>query len=103
MSEKASLRLVQGSGKPPRGDVLPRSLPPAGISREEAAAFVGVSASLFDEMVDDGRMPGPKRINGRVVWSVRKLTLAFEALPDADGGNSWEAICGSSSKTGPEA
>lgn len=83
-----------------RGDVLPRSLPPAGISREEAAAYVGVSATKFDEMVEDGRMPGPKKIDGRTVWSVRKLTLAFEALPD-NQGNSWGQICDeSSSKTG---
>lgn len=82
-----------------KGDILPRSLPPAGISRLEAAAYIGVSGSLFDEMVADGRMPKPKKINGRVVWSVRALTLAFEALPDGSQGNSWEAICSSDSKT----
>jgi hypothetical protein len=36
---------------------------------------------LFDEMVKDGRMPGPKRINSRVVWDKRLLDEAFEALP----------------------
>src|SRR5262252_2740836 len=39
------------------------SLPPRGISRVEAAAYVGVSPSKFDEMVRDHRMPNPKRID----------------------------------------
>ena len=43
--------------------------------------FVGVSASKFDELVRDGRMPGPKRIDGRKVWDVRQLDLAFDDLP----------------------
>lgn len=84
----------------PKADILPRSLPPVGICREEAAAFVGISATKFDEMVADGRMPKAKRIDGRLVWSVRALTVAFEALPDGSQGNSWEAICSSDSKTG---
>lgn len=52
-----------------------------GINRVEAAGYVGVSTSLFDEMVKDGRMPKPKRINARTVWDVRKLDQAFDALP----------------------
>jgi hypothetical protein len=63
---------------------LPASLPPRGLSREEAAAYIGVSPSLFDILVKDGRMPGPKRINSRVVWDRLKLDVAFEALDDTD-------------------
>ena len=63
-------------------DVLPRSLPPRGISRVEAAAYIGISPTKFDELVKDGRMPAPKRINRRVVWDRLKLDAAFEALPD---------------------
>ena len=43
-------------------------IPPRGLCRVEAAAYVGVSPTLFDEMVGDGRMPRPKRINARSVW-----------------------------------
>jgi predicted DNA-binding transcriptional regulator AlpA len=64
--------------------VLPPSLPPRGLSRVEAAAYIGVSASLFDQMVKDGRMPGAKRINGRVVWDRQKVDSYFAALPDED-------------------
>lgn len=63
-------------------DVLPGSLPPRGLSRVESAAYVGVSASLFDLMVKDGRMPRPKRINARTVWDRLRLDAAFAALPD---------------------
>ena len=64
--------------------ILPPSLPPRGLSREEAAAYIGVSPTLFDTLVKDGRMPGPKRINSRVVWDRLKLDVAFEALDDTD-------------------
>jgi predicted DNA-binding transcriptional regulator AlpA len=51
-----------------RANVLPGSLPPRGLSRVQAAAYIGVSPSLFDAMVKDGRMPKPTRINTRAVW-----------------------------------
>ena len=67
-----------------------RPIPRRGLSREEAAMYVGVGSTKFDEMVLDGRMPKPKRVDGRKVWDVRSLDLAFDALPDDDsGGGSW--------------
>ncbi|MFL5240378.1 MAG: helix-turn-helix transcriptional regulator [Rhizomicrobium sp.] len=67
--------------------ILPLSLPPRGLSRDQAAAYVGVSPSLFDMLIKDGRMPGPKRVNSRVIWDRLKLDAAFEALADADPGS----------------
>jgi hypothetical protein len=32
------------------------------LSRAQAAEYIGVDVTKFDEMVDDGRMPKPKRI-----------------------------------------
>lgn len=61
---------------------LPANLPPRGLARAVAAAYIGVGVTLFDEMVRDGRMPSPKRINGRRVWDRVGLDAAFEALPD---------------------
>ena len=40
---------------------------------------------LFDEMIADGRMPKPKRINARTVWDREQLDCAFAALPNEDG------------------
>lgn len=63
---------------------LPLSCPPRGLSRPESASYVGVSITLFDEMVRDRRMPPAKRINGRLVWDRFKLDEAFSAIPDGD-------------------
>ena len=63
---------------------------PRGLSRVEAAAYIGVSPSMFDLMVKDGRMPPAKRINSRPVWDRRALDVAFEELPDRDEQNPWD-------------
>jgi predicted DNA-binding transcriptional regulator AlpA len=58
----------------------------------QSAAYVGVSPTLFDQMVDDGRMPKPTRINARTVWDRLKLDEAFAALSDdKDGNDPWSA------------
>ena len=54
-----------------------------GMSRFEAAEYIGVSPPLFDAMVQDGRMPQPKLINRRHVWLRARIERAFEQLPDA--------------------
>jgi predicted DNA-binding transcriptional regulator AlpA len=68
-----------------------RPVPRRGLSRDEAAMYIGVSAGKFDEMVGDGRMPRPVKIDSRKVWDILSLDLAFEALPrEHDAfGNSW--------------
>jgi excisionase family DNA binding protein len=57
------------------------SYPPRGLSRDEAARYVGVGTTKFDEMVADKRMPKPKRIDGRTVWDRMALDAAFSELP----------------------
>jgi predicted DNA-binding transcriptional regulator AlpA len=59
---------------------LPLSLAPRGLSRVQSAEYIGVGVTKFDEMVVDGRMPKPKRIDGRTVWDRVLLDEAFEAL-----------------------
>jgi excisionase family DNA binding protein len=56
--------------------------PPRGLSRDEAARYVGVGTTKFDEMVQDGRMPKPKRVDGRTVWDRVAIDLAFTDLPE---------------------
>lgn len=65
----------------------PKTFPPRGLSREEAAWYIGVGVTLFDEMVADRRMPRPKRINSRIVWDRLALDAAFNDLPE-DGRES---------------
>ena len=57
------------------------ALPRRGLSRVEAALYVGVSPTKFDQLVKDSRMPGPKRIDGRVIWDRLALDIAFDDLP----------------------
>jgi predicted DNA-binding transcriptional regulator AlpA len=74
-------------------DILPQSLAPRGLSREQAAAYIGISPSLFYILVKDGRMPAPKRINARAVWDRLQLDTAFAALPGNDAPvNPWDEI-----------
>lgn len=80
---------MKNENDPPRPAALPASLPPRGLSRVQAAEYVGVSASTFDKMVTDGEMPAPKRIRGRVIWDLWHVNRAFDALSDGDG-NPWD-------------
>lgn len=56
--------------------------PPRGLSRTDAAEYVGVSATTFDLMVRQGKMPKPFRIYGRVVWDRKKIDAAIDVLSD---------------------
>ena len=71
-------------------DILPASLAPIGLSRVQSAVFVGVGTTKFDEMVKDGRMPAPKRIDGRNIWHRPALEEAFVALPSDEDANPWD-------------
>jgi hypothetical protein len=68
-----------------------RPVPRRGLSGDEAAMYVGVSAAKFDEMVADGRMPGPVQIDARKVWDIRSIDMAFDALP-RETCNSWDGV-----------
>jgi len=65
-----------------RKEALPANCPPIGLDRVEAAAYVGVSATLFDILVREGVMPPAKRLRSRRVWSRAQLDKAFAALPN---------------------
>lgn len=67
-----------------------RAIEPRGLSREEAANYAGVSPTLFDAMVADGRMPRPVRINRRVVWDRLAVDKAFDALHSVVEENPWD-------------
>lgn len=67
---------------------------PRGLQREVAARYIGVGVSKFDEMVRDGRMPSPKRVDGRKVWDRRALDMAFDGLPDETPVNDWDLAYG---------
>ena len=82
------------NGGCPQKSCLPASLPPRGLSRVQAAEYIGIGASKFDELVDDGRMPKPKRIDGRTIWDRIKLDEAFAALDEGEAraSNEWDRL-----------
>jgi len=64
-----------------RIDILPFLPVVFGLGEIEAAAAIGISASKFRMLVKDGRMPRPRRIDGRAIWDVDELLAAFKNLP----------------------
>jgi hypothetical protein len=63
-----------------------------GYRREEAADYLGVSPSKFDELREAGRLPLPRKIDSIKVWDVRELDSFFNELPvdTAAPANSWD-------------
>jgi hypothetical protein len=83
-----------GGDRERRASLLPPSCRPRGLRRPQAAEYVGVSPTKFDEMVRDGRMPPPKKVDGRRIFDIVALDQAFDQLPD-DGApldQTWEDI-----------
>jgi predicted DNA-binding transcriptional regulator AlpA len=77
-----------------RQTALPPTLAPRLISREAAAAYVSVSPTTFDVMVEDGRMPRPRLLGGRrKAWDVRALDTAVDNLP-VDGEDNADSTWG---------
>lgn len=64
---------------PVRAKTLPAPVR-RGLSRDEAAAYVGVSPNTFDRLVMEGRMPAPAQVYGRKVYDLRALDGAFDRL-----------------------
>ncbi|PHK93158.1 hypothetical protein CR162_20110 [Pseudoroseomonas rhizosphaerae] len=78
-------------------DHLPAGILPFLVAREAAAALVGVSTTKFDEMVGDGRMPEPRKVDARILWDTEELRAAVRLLPrrsgkGQDGGSSWDRV-----------
>jgi len=78
-----------------RANNMPFSLPPRGLCRELAAAYIGVGKSKFDEMVKEGLMPKPRVIGSRRLWDRPEIDTAFSSLPHVDESvpsNPWDDI-----------
>jgi predicted DNA-binding transcriptional regulator AlpA len=61
--------------------------PPRAMKAERAAAYLDISRSKFLELVEAGRLPKPKVIDGVVVWDRLALDAAFNAFPDRGDGD----------------
>lgn len=63
---------------------------PRALSRIDAATYFSLSPSKFDQLVKDGRMPKPVHIDGRVLWDIKSLDVAFDALSETLESNPWD-------------
>ena len=75
--------------------IIERPIPRRGLSREEAAIYLGISPSKFDELRKTGRVGPARLLDARKLWDVRELDLAFDALPYEDSpamGTSWDDV-----------
>lgn len=76
----------------PRARLEPIALLPRGLSADEAARYVGVGRTKFDELVKRRLMPAAKRIDGRAVYDRYALDAAFSELPDDGGVNAIDEL-----------
>lgn len=61
-----------------KGDL---SVWPRGLSSQQAAAYLGISRTSFQRLVDRRQMPPGKRITeGRVVWDRAELDHVFDHI-----------------------
>jgi predicted DNA-binding transcriptional regulator AlpA len=56
---------------------------PRGLSADEAARYIGVGLTMFDELVAARKMPRPKRVGSRVVYDRFEVDAAFSDLDAA--------------------
>ena len=57
---------------------------PRGLRRRDAAAYVALGVSKFDQLVQDGRMPKPENADSASIWGREQLDEAYDRLPAAD-------------------
>ncbi len=69
--------------------------PPRALRAERAAAYLSMSTAMFLKLVDEGRLPKPKRLGGMVFWDRAKLdefVEFFEGDDGADADNPFEKL-----------
>lgn len=68
------------------------TIPRFAVRREEAAASLGISPTLFDCWVNDGKMPRGRKIGGVVLWDTEAIRECWARLRDSedDGSNPFD-------------
>ena len=75
---------AQASGGVPTARLLAVSRPVVrrGLTRLEAATYLGISPSKFDELRKANRIAPPKVLDGRLIFTVERLDEFLDSLPD---------------------
>jgi excisionase family DNA binding protein len=71
---------------------LERPIPRRGLSRVEAAMYLGISPSKFDELRHSGQIGPAKIIGTRKLFDIEALDQFFDALPEEinQGAEDWQ-------------
>ena len=57
-----------------------RPVPRRGLSRTEAALYLAISPSKFDELVKDRRVKRPRLIDTKQVWDIFELDMDHQEI-----------------------
>jgi predicted DNA-binding transcriptional regulator AlpA len=63
-----------------RPSSLPPSLPPRLVSAVQGAEFLNISTNKFYQLVGEGRLPRPVKIDRRNAWDVLDLHAAVDRM-----------------------
>ena len=66
---------------------IDRPIPRRGLSRVEAAIYLGISPSKFDELRKNGRIGPAKVLDGRLIFTVEILDEFIDTLPRRKPGH----------------
>jgi excisionase family DNA binding protein len=67
---------------------------PRGLSADEAARYIGVGRTTFEELVARRKMPRPKRIGARVIYDRFEVDACFSDLDSAPANRIDELLSG---------
>src|SRR5690606_13446883 len=68
-----------------RGGDMMQAVQPRGLRRTGAAAYLGISTSLFDRERAAGRIPAPRQMFGVALWDRHHLDSLFDGKPAVGG------------------
>jgi len=69
-----------------RSSLREGSIPRFALKRDEAAASLAISTTLFDNWVKEGKMPKGRPIGGVVLWDTEEVREAWFRLRDGEAG-----------------
>ena len=59
----------------------PYAYPPRALDLAAAARYFGLTPGAFNALVEDGRLPRPRRLGEAVIWDRMALDTAFDVIP----------------------
>ncbi|AXV15818.1 DNA-binding protein [Neorhizobium sp. SOG26] len=63
------------------------TIPRFAMRRDEAAASLAISPSLFDNWIEEGRMPRGRKIGGVMLWDTEEVRSAWYRIVDRDASS----------------